>query len=757
MDSKLPIKKILKDIKVVLNRNIYICLYNLFDHIFIKKENSSSKASTKKNQVLKALIDKINNNIILDEKKFINLDYSTKNFDNIIFFVESQNKIFAGDIIEDILISVFSQAFFTDKDNTIDKYIYSNLYNAKDLTNFDIVTMIKAEKLIPNELKNIKSLLLKDKSFDEIDYFQKDDIILLHLLRKIYYLKFVHINDKKTSKTMLYINKGLNYNEEESNNIYTQLENRKKYRDEDTILDKDISLNSIMVLASNMFYNRDFGRIPNLDIKIIRSFLFQVFIYYQNKHSNLMNYTKESQDNKGNKYVKIPFSYNLYGACVEGRFSYIVLSPLKIEPRIEKVILAQNNFRECGMYEIAKILVFNKNIKSIDLNICLIRTNYIEYFNTILGLFNDYSVEVLNLSFNYFKDNSEEFIAKLLTHFRGLKTLNLTSNEFKRGVSSFLIILKNLYRKCKIKLEILMLNKCLLDEASYYELGELIKCKFCKIKKLFINGNSIPINVKFPQKLKKNKNLREVYLNRNDIYSHDAYDWMKVINSTNIRYLYLYKNKISNMNELIRLLYRTKIVKDEKESIYSIIADESYLTNLDLSNNELYLKNNIQIKLIIKLIKETSLNCLEISHILYGANPDRRRLQNDNLNYRKSVEELKKKLEENKNLYYKILKGIRVNTVDRDRNKNLENEEKLKSIKEEDISAVLENEKVKYPVFIKKECRKLADKYFPDDMKDKEHSKEIRNKIENYLVLKKAEKNLKELEELEKAHKLVII
>ena len=121
------------------------------------------------------------------------------------------------------------------------------------------------------------------------------------------------------------------------------------------------------------------------------------------------------------------------------------------------------------------------------------------------------------------------------------------------------------------------------------------------------------------------------------------------------------------------------------------------------------------------------------------------------------MDELKKKLEENKNLYYKVIKDIRVNTVDRDRNKNLEKEEKLKSIKEEDISTVLENEKAKYPVFIKKECKKLADKYFPDDMKDKEQSKEIRNKIENYLVLKRAEKNIKELEELEKAHKLVII
>ena len=107
MDSKLPIKKLLKYCKTVLNRSIYICLYNLFEYIFIKKENSSSKASTKKYQALKDLIDRINNNIIKDEKKFINLDYSTKNFDNIIFFVESQNKIFAGDILEDILISVF--------------------------------------------------------------------------------------------------------------------------------------------------------------------------------------------------------------------------------------------------------------------------------------------------------------------------------------------------------------------------------------------------------------------------------------------------------------------------------------------------------------------------------------------------------------------------------------------------------------------------------------------------------------------------
>ena len=82
------------------------------------------------------------------------MDYSTEQFDNIISFVIYQNKLYAGEILEGLLISVFSFAFYSDKDNTFGKYIYSNLCKIKDSTNLDIIKMFKEEKFVPNELKN---------------------------------------------------------------------------------------------------------------------------------------------------------------------------------------------------------------------------------------------------------------------------------------------------------------------------------------------------------------------------------------------------------------------------------------------------------------------------------------------------------------------------------------------------------------------------------------------------------------------------
>ena len=107
-----------------------------------------------------------------------------------------------------------------------------------------------------------------------------------------------------------------------------------------------------------------------------------------------------------------------------------------------------------GIYELSKTLIFNKNIKIFYYDRTLLKSIYLSFLNYGFGIYDNYSVEELNLSNNYLKDNSRENLAKLITHFKGLKTISLSSNDFKKGLSSFFfIILRKLYSKHKTKLE----------------------------------------------------------------------------------------------------------------------------------------------------------------------------------------------------------------------------------------------------------------------------------------------------------------
>ena len=763
MDTKKLYKySILKYSQNYINSNILLVVFSLFKFIFIKrKEETTSKKIEEK---LDNFIEKINEKIIKNEKKYINKDYSIDNFKNIFLFVKTQNVILAGDIIEGILIYIFSFAFHADQDQTFDKYLFSNLSIIKNPNNYDLADMFKKNKFIPEELHNITDLLSIDATSDDkiniyINQKQKDSI-LFNLLFQIFYEK--HINFKNSfynKKTIYYINKGFLDNEKISNDIYSKLRDNST-----TIIDRDITGNSIMSLVQNLFYPREFGKIFKVPVRLIRSFFIQVFIYYQNKNSPLMNYIDE---NKDKDYVAIPFNYNLNGACIEGRFSYIILAPLKFEPRISKVLLSQNNIRECGLYEIGKVFLFNKNIKTIDFNTCLLRNNFLEYLNRALGLFDNYSVEVINISYNYLKDFCEEYLTKLLSHFKALKTINLTGNEFKRGISSFLIVLKQLYRTGKTKLENLYLNKCTLDEATYYELGELLKCKYCKLKKLYLNINPIPNNINFLKKLKKNRSLTEIYLNKKDIGNKDVSDIMKIISNTKINQLYLFNNKIFNFNELLRILYRTKLIKDDSNKDNIMIMDDSlFLTNLDISNNtlstnnnRLSIKNESHIILLAKIFKETTLECIDFSHMI---NP----MKNvDNKNYEDSVNKLKESLEKYKQKYINEIKEIRTNEVNIKRNIFLENEKMLKDI-EKDVLNIIKNEKSKLPVFLKEEAKKIInnknnkeirEQVYKNDTIDKKEYKKMEKKLVDYMILKRSKEKLAHIEKIQKAKKLIII
>ena len=484
-----------------------------------------------------------------------------------------------------------------------------------------------------------------------------------------------------------------------------------------------------------------------------------------------MEYIKKSKENE--ELSIIPFVYDLTGAVIESKFTGIILAPTRIESRITKINLSINKPHEYGLIELSKTLLFNKNIKDITLFRAMIKSNYVYFFGDEFGLFDNYSVEKLNLSCNYLNEESTEYLANILSHLKNLKTINLSINNLKGGISSFLILLKNLYRQEKTQLEILNLIDCKLNDIAYYELGELLKCKFCKLKKVYLNKNNIPYNVNFLKKLKKNKSLTQIYFNKSNIGNNDIDDIMRIISNTNIEYLYLYKNKINNFDECLRIIYRTKLIKiNEENSNEDIAIGRTCFYNLDLSNNYCINKNIENVKLIINIIDNMTLYCLDISHILYGKYPFEFKKKNSNEQYSEyfgiiesNKNDLKTKLIENRKEYIKTIDEINCNEVDINKLKNkIKNKELFENNIKEEISKIIEDEKSDYPVYLKEQANYLLSQnkeakemIVKDNKVDLQKYEEIHEDLVNYMILKRSEKNLLLLKEIKNNIKMIII
>jgi hypothetical protein len=298
--------------------------------------------------------------------------------------------------------------------------------------------MIKSDIFAQDELRNLKALLIIDISFseasNEIFNEKQEKSVLYNLLIEIYKMKYKFFwNETNNEKVLYYINGGY-FNMKIHEKIFNLLKDSSI-----TISEQDLTANSIMCLASNLFFSGGFGKVTRASIRIVRAFLISVFIYYQNKNSPLMDYINPNKDIKDEKNTNtlacIPFTYELSGACIEGRFANIVLSPLKIEPRISNIILDKNNLRELGIYELSKLFFMNKFIKLVDLSTSLLRTSYLDLFSFGMGVFDNNTLEELDLSINFLKEGSEESLCKIISHLKGLKTLNLSSNELRKSLS----------------------------------------------------------------------------------------------------------------------------------------------------------------------------------------------------------------------------------------------------------------------------------------------------------------------------------
>ena len=254
---------------------------------------------------------------------------------------------------------------------------------------------------------------------------------------------------------------------EELHNLKELLELEDKY---------EIFSNNKILKDSSFYSLLNNFKYKNKNKKLIRSFLISVYIYCNNKNSPFMQYIDEKIiENK--TYIKhlssITFNYDLSNAYLTNIFSNIIFSPIKIEPRISEISLSYNKLESNALFNLAKSLILNQNIKNCYLNESYIKPYDLYYFNRGFRIYDNYTLNEINLSCNDINKDSELYLSKLLSHLKGIKIINFSGNNLKGGLVSFFIMLKELYSHNETNLEILILDKCELDNSSFYELGEL--------------------------------------------------------------------------------------------------------------------------------------------------------------------------------------------------------------------------------------------------------------------------------------------
>ena len=177
--------------KLLINKKMQIFLYYLIKSIFISV--NKIKKNYQIDIKIKAWIEEVNKNLIKNKENYISVEYTNKNLKNILKFVKTQNELYAGEILENILIIVFSYAFDSKKENSFGKYLHNNMGLIKDKDNNDFLYWFKIDKFKQDELKRIDKLLEND-ILPEDKKKKKETQIQEKTVLLIFYSKFIKKN-----------------------------------------------------------------------------------------------------------------------------------------------------------------------------------------------------------------------------------------------------------------------------------------------------------------------------------------------------------------------------------------------------------------------------------------------------------------------------------------------------------------------------------------------------------------------------------
>jgi len=702
-----------KNTKAILNQNVHKFLYVLIKYIFLGENNIKIESLEKLNKFVRKISKKYNISLKKDNC------YQIYNLKIILKFTKSQNYLFAGEIIENIIIRVLSFAFKIKSSEFFGKYLYNNLkYIRTEKLNFD--NWIDSNLIqIFNNADLIKIIYYDEEESNNELFIENNPFI--QLLKKISNL----INPIKVIK------------KNKVNKLFSETTIKETLSNT-----KSTDETSIYFMSSCFYYDKKINmQTYDHHLAFPLSIFISTYIYYQNLHSPLRNFSIDSEN-----LINLKFQYILSEAGINDCYLGTVLKPIRLDPKIEEIEMNKNRFGLEGILELHKSSIFNKGIKNISVKSCGIKSIYLKSLIENFQLYENNSIEEIDASSNYLKSDADKYLAKVISSLNKLKYLNLSYNNLQGGIAPFFITLKKLYREKKTKLETLILVKCILNNNDFYELGELLKSKYCQLKCLCISQNIIPSEINFFNSLKKNRSLKEIYLYDCGINSEKSDEIDRIISNSNLEIIHLNANPIYDFNQFIRIIYRNCLIKnkEEKEN-QNITYDIPCLNNLNMNKTDCFNRNIKKIKLIKEGIESLNLQFFDLTNVLYGYN-----LKNKGVKeYGSEIEKIQKDLEKKQKEYIQALKMIFESEIDKKKFQGIEFKNLDRQIKE-----IINNENSKKLIFIREEAKKLKSDLVINEDKDEDNKLK---QIINYILFKRAEMIIAKNEKIIRLKKLVLI
>ena len=557
----------------IISRDEYKFYYLLMYYMFTKTINHDDTFNAFNEQ-----LSKINHNL----DKQLTTELTINNIQNIISYLSKKGNNWIT-ILEHIIFQIFVPLVSINTNLTLNFFVFDNQQKLRKKKYQTFFMKEMKELLIKNDLLKTEILQLFIIYYEYIEYMNKPDNKpdnpfqeekLMFIEKSPFVFLFNRIFKAKNEM------------------IKVALEGRQS-----KFFDDNSKLNSL---------------------NILEEFICSLFIINRIYSSPLNPRIKEMKN--------IKFSYDLTIALIQQQYCFSTLLPIGILDNIKILNLSQNHLDEVGFYELGRRLTLDKSIEEIELSQMKMgkeENGGLKYFLKGIGNCKLTNIKYLNLTYNAFTFNCGPLLMKLLDAFPNLETLILNKNTLQGACAFLFSKLNTLYRNNQTKLERLVMVSCDLDISSIVELSQLVKSHKCGLKSIVLNYSDLGnwAGEKFLHNMSYNKSIEELLMYHCGIDQYHLKKIKKMIICSGLNSLYLFRNRISDIDTMLKLLGLTLVENyplhyvSQKENGKEVQDEyvQCNFYNFDISENDQYIFSDKHLQFLIDyLLDNCGLRVLDI-------------------------------------------------------------------------------------------------------------------------------------------------